>query len=70
MLRHHVFRLWFHAWNLIYVMSQQKQVTGVSLVLMDSDTDSENLSSWIRLSESISQKTDNSKDVSLNFIGN
>ena len=65
-LRHHVFRLWFHAWNLLYV-PPQKQVTDVSLVLKDSDMDSENLSSLIRLSVSDGQKTDSSKVVS--FIG-
>ena len=48
-----------------YATPPQKQVTDVSLVLMDSDTDSENLSSLVRLSDS--QKTDSSKDVS--FIG-
>ena len=42
--RQHVFRLWFHACNLLYVTSPQKQVTDVSLVLKDSDVDSENLS--------------------------
>ena len=67
MLRHHVFRLWFHAWNLNYVTLPQKQVTDVSLVLKDSDLDSENLSSLILLSVSDDQKTDNSKVVS--FIG-
>ena len=66
-LRHHVFRLWFHAWNLLYVTSPQKQVNDVSLVLKDSDMDSENLSSLIRLSVSDGQKTDSSKVVS--FIG-
>ena len=35
--RQHVFRLWFHAFNLLYVTSPQKQVTDVSLVLKDSD---------------------------------
>ena len=59
-LRHHVFRLWFHAWNLLYAMSQQNQLTDVSLVLKDSDTDSGNLSSLIRLSVSDGQKTDSS----------
>ena len=54
--RHHVFRLWFHACNLLYVTSQQKQVIDVSLVLKDSDMDSENLSSLIRLSVSDGQK--------------
>ena len=33
----HVFRLWFHACNLLYVTSPQKQVTDVSLVSKDSD---------------------------------
>ena len=60
----HVFRLWFHAGNLLYVTSPQKQVTDVSLVLKDSDMDSENLSSLIRLSVSDGQKTDSSKVVS------
>ena len=45
----------------------EKQVTDYSLVLNDSDTDSENLSSFIRVPLSDSQKTDISKDVS--FIG-
>ena len=48
--RQHVFRLWFPACNLLYVTSPQKQVTDVSLVLKDSDLDSENLSSLIWLS--------------------
>ena len=39
--RHHVFRLWFHAWKLLYVASPQKQETDVSLVLKDSDTESD-----------------------------
>ena len=51
----------------IYLTSLQQQVTDVSLVLKDSDTDSENLNSLIRLSVSGDQKTDSSKDVS--FIG-
>ena len=63
--RQHVFRLWFHAYNLLYVTSSQKQVTDVSLVLRDSDMDSENLSSLIRLSVSDDQKTDSSKVVSV-----
>ena len=50
--------------HLLYVMSPQKQVTDVSLVLKDSDMDSENLSSLIRLSVSDGQKTDSSKVVS------
>ena len=44
-----------------------KQVTDVGLVLKDSDTESDNLSSFIQLSVSDSQKTNNSQDVS--FIG-
>ena len=63
--RHHVFGLWFHACNLLYVTSTQKQVTDVGLVLKDSDKDSENLSSLIRLSVSDGQKTDSSKVVSV-----
>ena len=63
--RQHVFRLWFHACNLLYVTSQQKQVADVSLVLKDSDMDSENLSSLILLSVSDGQKTDSSKVVSV-----
>ena len=65
--RHHVFHLWFHAWNSLYITSPQKQVTDVSLILKDSDMDSENLSSLIRLSVSDGQKTDSSKVLS--FIG-
>ena len=63
--RQHVFRLWFHVCNSLYVRSPQKQVTDVSLVLKDSDMDSENLSSLIRLSVSDGQKTDSSKVVSV-----
>ena len=63
--RQHVFRLWFHACNLLNVTSPQNQVTDVSLVLKDSDMDSENLSSLIRLSVSDGQKTDSSKVVSV-----
>ena len=63
--RQHIFRLWFHACNLLYMTSPQKQVTDVSLVLKDSDMDSENLSSLIRLSVSDGQKTDSSKVVSV-----
>ena len=63
--RQHVFRLWFHACNLLYVTSSQKMVTDVSLVLKDSDMDSENLSSSIRLSVSDGQKTDSSKVLSV-----
>ena len=42
--RQHVFCPWFHACNLLYVTSPQKQVTDMSLVLKGSDVDSENLS--------------------------
>ena len=35
--------------NLLYVTSSQKQETQISLVLKDSDADSENLSSLIRI---------------------
>ena len=66
-LRHYVFRLHFHALNLLYAMSPQKQVTDISLVLKDSDTDSEKLSLLILLSVSDGQKTDSSNIVS--FIG-
>ena len=59
------FQLWFHACNLLYVTSPQKQVAGVSLVLKYSDMDSENLSSLIRLSVSDCQKRDSSKVVSV-----
>ena len=62
------FRLWFHAWNLLYVTLRQKQVTDVSLILKDSDTDSENLSSLIRLSVSDGQKTDSLNVVSFTSI--
>ena len=48
-------------------MSPQKQVSDISLILKDSDMDSENLSSLIRLSVSDGQKTDSSKVVS--FVG-
>ena len=61
----HIIRLWFHACNLLYVTSPQKQVTHVSLVLKDSDMDSENLSSLIRLSVSDGQKTASSKVISV-----
>ena len=63
--RQHVFRLWFYVCNLLYVTSPQKQVTDVSLVLKDSDMDSENLSSLIWLSVSDGQKTESSKVVSV-----
>ena len=63
--RQHVFRLCFHACNLLYVISQQKQVTDVSIVLKDCDMDSENLSSLIPLSVSDGKKTESSKVVSV-----
>ena len=63
--RQHIFHLWFHACNLLYVTSPQKQITDVSLLLKDSDMDSENLSSLIWLSVSDGQKTDSSKVVSV-----
>ena len=47
--------------ELLYVTSPHKQVTDVSLVLKNSDMDSENLSSLIRLSVSDDQKTDSTK---------
>ena len=49
----------------INLTSPQKQVTDISLVLKDSDTESENLGSLIWLSVSDSQKTDCSKDISI-----
>ena len=49
----------------LYVTSPQKQVTDVSLVLKDSDMDSENLSSLIRLYVSDGQKTSSAKVVSV-----
>ena len=61
----HIFRLWFHACNLLYVTLPQKPVTDVSLVLKDSDMDSENLSSLFLLSVSDGKKTDSSKVVSV-----
>ena len=63
--RQHFFRLWFHACNSLYVVSPQKQVADVSLVLKNSDMDSENLCSLIRFSVSDGQKTDSSKVVSV-----
>ena len=53
--------------SFLYVTSPQKQVTDVSLVVKDSDMESENLSSVIRLSVSDGQKTDSLNVVS--FIG-
>ena len=47
------------------VTSPQKHVTDISLVLKDSDMNSENLSSLFRLSVSDGQKTDSSKVVSV-----
>ena len=63
--RQHVFGLWFHACNLLYVTSPQKQVIDVSRVLKDSDMDSVNLSLLVRLSVSDGRKTDSSKVVSV-----
>ena len=51
----------------MFSVSGSKLETDVSLVLKDSNMDSENLCSLIRLSVSDGQKTDNSKVVS--FIG-
>ena len=66
MPRHHVFHLWFYAWNLLCNLAA-KQVTHVSLVLKDSDMKSENFISLIWLSVSDGSKTDSSNIVS--FIG-
>ena len=52
---------------IFYVTLSQKQVTNFSLVLKDNETESENLSSSIRLSVSDGQKTDSLNVVS--FIG-
>ena len=49
----------FHLRNVV-----SKQVTDISLILKDSDMESENLSSLIWLSVSDGQKTDRSNDVS------
>ena len=46
-------------------MLPQKQVADVSLVLKDSDMESENLSSFIQLSVSDGQKTDSFKSYHL-----
>ena len=51
----------------VYTHCYNSNLTDVSLVLKDSNMDSENLSSLIRLSVSDGQKTDRSKVVS--FIG-
>ena len=50
-------------------MLPQKQVTVISLVLKDSSTESENLSSllWLSVSDGQNEKADSSKEVS--FIG-
>ena len=53
--------------KLLYVTLPQIQETNFSLVLKDSDAETENLSWLIWLTVSDSQKTDCSKDVS--FIG-
>ena len=57
-LKYHVFE---------YIMENGAFVTDVNLVLKDSDTESENLSSLIRRSASDGQKTDSLNVVS--FIG-
>ena len=49
---HHVFRPGFHAWKLLYVASPQKQETDATLVLKDSDIETENLRSLIQFSVS------------------
>ena len=49
----------------MHVTPPQKQVADVSLVLKDSDMDSENLSSLIRFSVPDGQKTDSIKVVSV-----
>ena len=51
-----------------HVTSSQKQVTDVSLVLKDSNMESENLSSLIRLSVSDGKKTDRLNIVSFTGI--
>ena len=56
--------------NLLYITSLQKQEIDVSLVLKDSDTESENLSSLIRLFVSDNMKTDSSKDYHLLVYNN
>ena len=65
MLCHHVFVS--HSGSIClkftYVTSPQKQVTNVCLILKDSDTESENLSSLIRFSVSDGQKTDSSNVI-------
>ena len=68
-LHQHIFRLWFHAWNLLYATLLQRSAVDVSLISKDSDIESENLSLLIRLSVSDDQKTewDSSKEVL--FIG-
>ena len=65
--RHHVSIYGSMLQYLLYATSPQKQETDFSLVLKDSDTESENLSSFSRLSVSDSQKTDSSNVAS--FIG-
>ena len=42
------FCLWFYALNLLYIALPKKQVTEVSLILKDSDMETENLSSLIQ----------------------
>ena len=62
-----MFSVWFHAWKFTLRNVTAKQETDVSLLLKDGDIESENLSSLILLSVSMSQKTDTSTEVS--FIG-
>ena len=50
---------------IIYLESKVPKIPIIILVLKDSDMDSENLSSLIRLSVSDGQKTDSSKAVSV-----
>ena len=51
-----------------YLTLLQKQVANISLFLNDSDPESENLSSLMRLAVSDGQKTDSSKIVSFTGI--
>ena len=65
--RHHFFLSLVPCLKFTLRNAATKKVTDVSLVLKDSDTESENLSSLIRLSESDGQKTDSLNIIS--FIG-
>ena len=66
-LKYHVFEYIME--NGAFALKEQKQVTGVNLVLKDSDTESENLSSLIRRSASDDQKTDSLHVNVVSFIG-